>query len=126
MISGGRPEGSKRNLKFQSDMWHHFKHFQSKDFFFLVAFLSQHLNYSVIIIWKICNYIGSKNILIPFIILGARPTSTPGPKRDQLVYKRDYQEETQHQLRQGFTYNWSHGKLPMDLGVLVAVGNLVP
>ncbi len=24
-------------------------------------------------------------ILIPFIILGARPTSTPGPRRDQLV-----------------------------------------
>jgi hypothetical protein len=27
-----------------------------------VAFLSQHLNYFVIIIWKILNYIGSKNI----------------------------------------------------------------
>jgi len=25
------------------------------------------------------------NILIPFIILNAKPTSTPGPKRDQLV-----------------------------------------
>jgi hypothetical protein len=24
-------------------------------------------------------------ILIPFIILGAKPTSTPGPKRGQLV-----------------------------------------
>jgi hypothetical protein len=32
-ISGGRPKGSKRNLKFQSAMWQHFKHFQSKDFF---------------------------------------------------------------------------------------------
>ncbi len=30
--------------------------------FFLVAFLSQHLNYFVIIIWKILNYIRSKNI----------------------------------------------------------------
>jgi len=48
--------------KIQSAMWHHFKHFQSKDFLFLVAFLSQHLNYFVIIIWKILNYIGSKNI----------------------------------------------------------------
>jgi len=26
-----------------------------------------------------------RKILIPFIILGARPTSTPSPKRDQLV-----------------------------------------
>jgi hypothetical protein len=26
-------------------------------------------------------------MLIPFIILGARPTSTPGPKRDQLVWE---------------------------------------
>jgi hypothetical protein len=32
-FSGGRPEGSKCNLKFQSATWHHFKHFQSKDFF---------------------------------------------------------------------------------------------
>jgi hypothetical protein len=38
VISGGRPEGSKRNLKFQSGMWHHFKHLQSKDFFFLLPF----------------------------------------------------------------------------------------
>jgi len=34
IISGGRPEGSKHNLKFQSAMWHHFKHFQSEVFFF--------------------------------------------------------------------------------------------
>jgi hypothetical protein len=34
-----------------------------------------------------------------------------------MIYKRDYQEETQHQLRQ-----LSHGRLPMDFGVLVAVG----
>ncbi len=46
-FNGGRHEGSKRNVKFQSAMWHHFKHFQHKDFF-LVAFLSQQLNYSVI------------------------------------------------------------------------------
>jgi hypothetical protein len=26
-----------------------------------------------------------RKILIPFIILGAKPTSTPGPKRGQLV-----------------------------------------
>ncbi len=32
-FNGGRLEGSKRNLKFQSATWHHFKHFQSKDFF---------------------------------------------------------------------------------------------
>jgi hypothetical protein len=32
-VNGGRLEGSKRNMKFQSAMWHHFKHFQSKDFF---------------------------------------------------------------------------------------------
>jgi hypothetical protein len=25
LFSGGRPEGSKRNLKFQSATWHHFK-----------------------------------------------------------------------------------------------------
>jgi hypothetical protein len=29
--------------------------------------------------------ISTVKILIPFIILGARPTSTPGPKRDRLV-----------------------------------------
>jgi hypothetical protein len=29
--------------------------------------------------------IEKRKILIPFIILGARPTSTPSPKRDQLV-----------------------------------------
>jgi len=62
LFSGGRPEGSKCNLKFQSAMWHHFEHFQSNFFFFLVVFLSQHLNYFVIIIWKILNYIRSKNI----------------------------------------------------------------
>jgi hypothetical protein len=33
LFSGGRPEGSKHNPKFQSAMWHHFKHFQSKNFF---------------------------------------------------------------------------------------------
>jgi hypothetical protein len=33
LFSGGRPEGSKPNLKFQSAMWHHFKHSQSKDVF---------------------------------------------------------------------------------------------
>jgi hypothetical protein len=38
LVSEGRPEGSKRNLKFQSATWHHFKHFQSKDFFFLLPF----------------------------------------------------------------------------------------
>jgi hypothetical protein len=38
IFSGDRPEGSKHNLKFQSAMWHHFKHFQSKDFFFLLPF----------------------------------------------------------------------------------------
>jgi hypothetical protein len=31
-ISGGRPEGSKRNLNFQGATWHHLKHLQSKDF----------------------------------------------------------------------------------------------
>jgi hypothetical protein len=30
LISGGRPEGSKRNLNFQSARWHHLKHFQRK------------------------------------------------------------------------------------------------
>jgi hypothetical protein len=29
-VSGGRPEGSKRNLNFQSATWHHLKHFQRK------------------------------------------------------------------------------------------------
>jgi len=29
--------------------------------------------------------IEKRKILIPFIILGARPSSTPSPKRDQLV-----------------------------------------
>ncbi len=38
LFSGGRPEGSKHNLKFQSAMWHHFKHFQSKRFFSLLPF----------------------------------------------------------------------------------------
>ncbi len=33
LFSGGRPEGSKRNLNFQGATWHHFKHLQSKDFF---------------------------------------------------------------------------------------------
>jgi hypothetical protein len=40
IFSGGRPEGSKRNLKFQSAMWHHFKHFQSKDFFSCCLFFT--------------------------------------------------------------------------------------
>jgi hypothetical protein len=65
-------------------MWEHFKHFQSKIFFFLVAFLSQHLNYFVILCAKSLITPAVK-ILIPFIILGTRPTSTPGPRRDQLV-----------------------------------------
>jgi 5-carboxymethyl-2-hydroxymuconate isomerase len=38
LVSGGRPEGSKHNLKFQSAMWHHFKHLQSKIFFSLLPF----------------------------------------------------------------------------------------
>jgi hypothetical protein len=121
--------------KFQSVTWHRFKHFQNTIFFSLVAFLSQHLNYSTIIIWIVFNYINSKKnpivvnllninlrrfwnkvvfvpswlwtciahpiylleknkmnpivkrgkILIPFIILGVRPTSILGPWRDQLV-----------------------------------------
>jgi hypothetical protein len=29
-LSGGRPEGSKLNLNFQSATWHHLKHFQRK------------------------------------------------------------------------------------------------
>jgi len=29
-FSEGRPEGSKRNLNFQSATWHHLKHFQRK------------------------------------------------------------------------------------------------
>jgi hypothetical protein len=33
LISGGRPEASKRNLNFQSATWHHLKHLQIKDFF---------------------------------------------------------------------------------------------
>ncbi len=33
--------------------------------------------------------IEKRKILIPFIILGARPTSTPSPKRDQLVHFGD-------------------------------------
>ncbi len=32
-ISGGRLEGSKRNLNFQGAKWHHLKHLPSKDFF---------------------------------------------------------------------------------------------
>jgi hypothetical protein len=32
-FSGGRLEGSKCNLNFQSATWHHFQHLQSKDFF---------------------------------------------------------------------------------------------
>jgi len=87
IFSGGRPEGSKHNLKFQSAMWHHFKHFQSKDFIFSCC-----LSFTALELF--CHYY-MKNpqlhpaikILIPFIILGARPTSTPGPKRDQLVLK---------------------------------------
>jgi len=31
IVSGGRPEASKRNLNFQSATWHHLKHLQSKD-----------------------------------------------------------------------------------------------
>jgi len=58
-VSGGKPGGSKCNLKFQIVTWHHFKHFQNT-IFFLVAFLSQHLNYSTIIIWIVFNYINSK------------------------------------------------------------------
>jgi len=34
---------------------------------------------------KMNQTIEKRKILIPFIILGARPTSTPSPKRDQLV-----------------------------------------
>jgi hypothetical protein len=30
LVSGGRPEGSKLNLNFQSATWHHLKHFQRK------------------------------------------------------------------------------------------------
>jgi hypothetical protein len=30
LFSGGRPEGSRRNLNFQSATWHHLKHFQRK------------------------------------------------------------------------------------------------
>jgi hypothetical protein len=30
LSSGGRPEGSKRNLNFQTATWHHLKHFQRK------------------------------------------------------------------------------------------------
>jgi hypothetical protein len=30
LFSGGRPEGSKRNLNFHSATWHHLKHFQRK------------------------------------------------------------------------------------------------
>jgi hypothetical protein len=58
--------------------------FKVKIFIFFVTFLSQHLNSIVIITWKILNYIGIKK-LIHFIILGTRPTSILGPKRDQLV-----------------------------------------
>ncbi len=36
------------------------------------------------IVCTIFNYVGSKNINT-FIILGVRPTSTLGPRRDQLV-----------------------------------------
>jgi hypothetical protein len=32
-FSGGRLEGSKRNLNFQGATWHHLKHLPSKDFF---------------------------------------------------------------------------------------------
>ncbi len=58
-------------------------------FFFLIAFLSHQLNYSVIITWKILITLIVK-ILIPFIILGVRPTSTPGPESDgeRLIKKR--------------------------------------
>jgi hypothetical protein len=67
-------------------MWHHFKHFQSKDVFFsccisftaLELFCHNYMKKSLITS-------GSQNINTPFIILSARPTSTPGPKRDQLV-----------------------------------------
>jgi len=38
----------------------YFKHFQST-IFFLIAFFSQHLNYFVIVIWIVLNYIGNKN-----------------------------------------------------------------
>jgi len=34
---------------------------------------------------KMNQTIEKRKLLIPFIILGARPTSTPSPKRDQLV-----------------------------------------
>jgi hypothetical protein len=51
MVSGGKHEGSKHNLNFQSATWQHFKHFQNI-YIFLIAFFSQHLNYFVIIIWR--------------------------------------------------------------------------
>jgi hypothetical protein len=38
-----------------------FQAFSKYRFFFLIAFLSQHLNYSVILIWIVLNYIGNKN-----------------------------------------------------------------
>jgi hypothetical protein len=41
-FSGGRPEGSKRNLNFQGATWHQFQHLPSKDCF----------SHSIII-WKV-------------------------------------------------------------------------
>jgi hypothetical protein len=43
IFNGGRPKGSKRILKFQSAMWHHFKHFQNKDFFGCLSFTALEL-----------------------------------------------------------------------------------
>ncbi len=56
IFSGGRPEGSKRNLNFQSATWHHLKHFH-----LLVAILSpknvkSELRHpDLVLAWDICN-----------------------------------------------------------------------
>jgi len=101
IFSGGRLEGSKRNLKFQSATWHHFKQFQNKDLFFLAAFLSQDLNYSAIIICGQYFITSAVKILIiiAFKILGVRPTSTLGPRRDQLVVAFKSQMIEPHALK---------------------------
>jgi len=84
VISGGRPEGSKHNLKFQSAIGIISNTFKVKIFFscclsFTALELFCHKLYGESLITL------AIKILIHFIILGTKPTSTPGPKRDQLV-----------------------------------------
>ncbi len=101
MFSGGRHEASKRNLNFQSAMWHHLKHLQVKIFF------------------TIHNYMQARSQSLPCYHNGGGSNRRYTPLEAGLVQEGTYFLMEEYTFRLSVLYFKDLGQLDKNVGELL-------